>query len=216
MNSYSTGYREAFNRLGFSLAPHHAATAEELAAAEKRLRITVPASLKAYYRTAGREVALNGAHNRLLLPDEWDVSDQKLVFLEENQGVVVWSVDVSLHADDPPVFQGSPDLSEWYPEHPLLSQFLQAMLHWQAVMGSALPCSGSAELDGSVRARLDQACTFSGEISELRAYSRDRVALCLVPWDQRHRLFVAGPSEEVVAQVLAAVGCNWDEEFDQA
>jgi len=215
MNSYSTRYRETFERLGFSLAPHHATTDDDLAVAEKRLRITVPASLKEYYRTAGREVALNAAHNRLLPPDEWDVSDQKLVFLEENQGVVVWSVDVSAHADDPPVFQGTPDLAE-YPEHPLLSQFLQAMLHWQAVMGSALPCSGSAEVDGSVRARLDQACAFSGEISQLRAYSRDLVALCLVPWDQHHRLFVAGPSEEAVTQVLAAVGCNWDSEFDQA
>jgi hypothetical protein len=59
------------------------------------------------------------------------------VFLEENQCVVFWGVEVgTVPEDDPPVYQaeyvrGRP--TEWYLEHKRCSEFLIVMLHLQAV-----------------------------------------------------------------------------------
>jgi hypothetical protein len=216
MNAYAKRYRETFARLGVSLAQSNAMPDAELAAAAQRLGIRLPEALRAYYLLAGRELALNTAHDTLLPPDEWQMTGDKLVFLRENQAVVVWSVAISPFSEDPEVFQGPIDFSEWYPEHPVLSEFLDVMLHWQAVMGSVLACSGSTDIDETVRARLDRACVFAGEINQLRAYSREHVVLCLVPWDKAFRLFVAGPDEETLVRVLNAVGCNWVRDFDHA
>jgi hypothetical protein len=139
-----------------------------------------------------------------------------LVFLEENQGVVVWGVSLTpAPGDDPPVLQGNGAPLEWYPEHPTCAEFLEVMLHWQAVMGEAFAACGFAQLDKAPRRALDEHCLFVGEVNQLRAYNRDGVALCLVPWDPGTRLFVAGPTPAIARNTVARVGLHWDDHFEE-
>lgn len=70
------------------------------------------------------------AHNRILQPDQLRVIDDKVVFAEENQNVVVWGYDVGSTQDDPEVWQGQPlgGDHEWYREDVTSSRFLIEMI----------------------------------------------------------------------------------------
>ena len=94
----------------------------------------LPLSLRELYRVAGNH-PLNHVHHRLLLPDELERDDKRVVFAEENQQVVVWAFDVAERAADPLVWQGQPDRDgatglRWYPEDRTLSGFIIAMWKW--------------------------------------------------------------------------------------
>lgn len=90
---------------------------------------TVPAALRAWYRIAGRS-DLNSAHNRILGHRDLRHEDGRVIFVEENQDVVVWGFDPSTNLDDPPVWQGqvTDQGFEWYPEDLPVCQFLVEML----------------------------------------------------------------------------------------
>ena len=215
MVDYESQYRGVFARLEAPLGEPHAVSPAEIAAAEARLGVTLPAALRRYFAVAGNEIRLNRAHNRLRSLSELELKGGKIVFLEESQAVVVWAIDVS-EGDDPEVFQGPPDGKEWHSEGSPLSVFLQVMLHWQAAVGDAFECSGSAKVPSRLQLTLDEMCVSAGEVSGLRGYSLNGVVLCLVPWDQGSRLFVAGPDERRVASSLEKVGCDWERDFDQS
>lgn len=94
----------------------------------------LPQSLRELYRVAGNH-PLNRVHHRLLSPDELERDDERVVFAEENQQVVVWGFDADEEAADPLVWQGQPNVDEatglvWYPEDQTLSEFLLSMWTW--------------------------------------------------------------------------------------
>ncbi|MCX5346055.1 SMI1/KNR4 family protein [Streptomyces atratus] len=82
-------------------------TEADLAAAEERLGVRLPAALREAYLLFGRRRDLTSNHDMLLSPAELHVDDAKeaLVFRHENQGAASWGILLdSLQDDDPAVF----------------------------------------------------------------------------------------------------------------
>ena len=101
----------------------------------------VPPSLSELYRVAGLH-PLNRFHHRLLLPDELERHDTRVVFAVENQETIVWGYDISEPSDDPLVWQGHPSatgdaIDAWYSEDMTLSSFITAMWRWLAAPDEA-------------------------------------------------------------------------------
>src|SRR5687767_13325537 len=86
------------------LTPEDGVSVDQIEAAEQKLGLRLPQSLREYYRVAGNLDELNRNHNRLLRFDELEVEDDYLIFMEENQVVVLWGVKTAnLSEDDPEV-----------------------------------------------------------------------------------------------------------------
>jgi hypothetical protein len=101
---------------------------------EKELGVKLPASLRAYYRTAGKLTQLNTMHNILYDLPGLLVEDGYLIFMEENQAVVHWCFRLSdLDQTDPDVWQRvNCEPPEWYSEEMPFSTFIARMFDWQA------------------------------------------------------------------------------------
>src|SRR5690349_10735625 len=126
-------YRQLFDSFGYPLARNSSVPVASLAAAAKSLGVSVPSALGDYYAVAGREKRLNLSHNRLLSIGDWHIDKKRLVFMEENQGVVVWGVSIgNPKNDDPPVAQAvNDDDLQWFQENRRCSVFIAVMLHFQ-------------------------------------------------------------------------------------
>jgi hypothetical protein len=99
-------YRRIFERLGRPLSARDGIPDQTIAAAEKKLGVRLPRALRDYYLVAGGERVLNRAFNRLCAPRDWELHKGKLIFLEENQTVVVWGVTAFARpSEDPGVSQ---------------------------------------------------------------------------------------------------------------
>jgi hypothetical protein len=209
----SGAYVEAFSSLGVPLQDGDGCSEAEIAAAEARLGVRIPSAIRAYFLLCGRETVLNRAHNRLLLPSDWCLDVDHLVFLTENQNVVVWGTDIGEQTDDPPILQGvNGNEIEWHPEHARASEFLIVMLHWQAVMGG-LGRTWSAIVDREFPTRLP-GWRYAGEVNAMRAYSRDGVALCWLEWEDTWRIFVASADEVRVEGLAEQFSVAWDPNYD--
>src|SRR5262249_38986158 len=104
MASFKKYYRTMYRTFGYPLTQVAGFASEVLAAAQKRLGVQVPAALRDYYSVAGRERRFSACHHRLLPPQQWAIDQQRLIFMEENQGVVCWGVSTrNPDVDDPPV-----------------------------------------------------------------------------------------------------------------
>src|SRR5688572_27586130 len=104
MSRHAERYRSAFATLARPLEAGDGYPEEIVSEAERRLGIRLPETLRAFYLSAGRFDGFNLAHDRLLRPEDWSLDAGKLVFLVENQGVVVWGVEAGPSpGDDPPV-----------------------------------------------------------------------------------------------------------------
>ncbi|MEU3795895.1 SMI1/KNR4 family protein [Streptomyces fructofermentans] len=91
----------------------------ELASAETRLGLTMPAALREGYRLIGRRPDLTSNHDHLLSPTQLYIDDrgEALVFRHENQGAASWGVLLAdLDKADPPVVMKS-DLADKAAEH---------------------------------------------------------------------------------------------------
>ena len=121
-------------------------------------------------RSPGETARFNRIFNRLYAPHEWFVDAGKLVFMEENQAVVVWGTTASPEPeDDPPVYQGVKGQPiEWYVEHEHLPVFLVVMLHWQGAFGGAMRRCGTAVVHPNLLGRLDRDWPFVGEVNQMR------------------------------------------------
>lgn len=89
----------------------------------------LPDALNDWYEVAG-DGPVSRAQNRIFPPSGLRTWGDKVVFAEENQGVVVWAYQASDTSEDPLVWQGQPvaDGVEWYSEDERLSRFLIDML----------------------------------------------------------------------------------------
>ena len=70
---------------------------------------------------------------RFATPEQWEIEDGKLVFLEENQGVCFWGVEIG--GDQPTVWQRTNEDSPWYSEEVELEEFLRIVLYYQCAQG---------------------------------------------------------------------------------
>src|SRR5689334_21305270 len=111
----------------------------DIVALEKQLNIVLPAKLREYYLTLGKNEAVNNSYNRLLQPGQIKFSDEYLIFYEENQGVVNWGIKKEdLHQPDPPVYGGYTDdkgILNWYLELPATETSLLMLAVYNGVLG---------------------------------------------------------------------------------
>ncbi len=104
----------------------------EIAKIEQKLQIIIPTELKEFYLTLGNNPLFTEAHQRFLYLDELVIRNNKLVFLEENQGACYWAVDL---ADNKSTYQASyVNFKECYQEEFTLVKFLEMLLYFQCVM----------------------------------------------------------------------------------
>jgi hypothetical protein len=123
--------------LGRSLVPGDGLKVSQIASAERRLELKLPLAMKAYYQVAGR-LPVNVEHNRLYPPQRLRIEDGKLVFMEENQRVAYWALDISRrHGSDPVVYQTTNQRKLlWYSERLVFSNFILKMWRWQRSVGN--------------------------------------------------------------------------------
>ncbi|MFB4317586.1 SMI1/KNR4 family protein [Actinomadura sp. 21ATH] len=109
------------------LSPADGCSEEDLSAAEERLGVRLPASVRDFYKLLGRRPDLTSNQDRLLPPAglHFDESGQALVFRDENQGCAQWGIPVQdLHLPDPPVvFQLDAPYIAPEPWRPFLDRF---------------------------------------------------------------------------------------------
>jgi hypothetical protein len=206
MPTFSERLESTFAMLARPLAPDDGLPEAIVSEAEARLGLKLPAVLRAYLLMAGRFDQFNLAHNRLLRPEKWFLDGGKLVFLEENQGVVSWGVEAS-HSpdDDTPVYQapnvrGQP--TEWYLEHETCSEFLLVTLHLQAVWGG-YRFVGWTDIMPAALEKFLVGWSPAGRVNELVAYSREGGAACVLEGVGLSQLYVGGWTERDFARIKA-------------
>jgi hypothetical protein len=149
-----------------ALRPEDRVSDADLNAAELRLALRLPASLRTLYALTGSSHTIHRSHNKLVRPERIDFGDDHLIFYEENQAVVVWAIARSrLSSEDPPVDQGQYDrgTGRWtyYPEFRSVAEFECGQAAWQAVQGG-LPYvgvrdgSGAKDRRGEIRPSLEE------------------------------------------------------------
>lgn len=198
------------------LASRDGVPESEIIAAEARLGSRLPTVLREFYALVGRRKDINAVHNRLVSLKELEVDQERLVFYEENQAVVLWGVSL-LNPDDadPAVFmaENQRDL-EWESDHDHLSEFLHAMLFFQAV-------NGGMTYGGIGTATSENLETISDgwEVVDLggdsalwgnRVRMRDGQVLFVVGNDPNPQVFGGGRTRDDFLAVERAFGVSWD------
>jgi hypothetical protein len=114
----------------------------ELAKSEKRLNLKLPLAFREYYEFVGK-LPINTKHNILYSPSKLKIWKGKLLFMDENQRVVFWGLDMQeLDQTDPQVFQAPhSEPIKWYSEEKPFSEFILSMWRW--LRGLDTPESGA-------------------------------------------------------------------------
>jgi len=212
MDDYRGLYRRTFETLGRNLNPEDATPEAEILAAEKRLGRQIPKALADFYRVAGRADDYNAIHDRLLPPTELALESDKLVFLEENQAVVLWGTDAwPKTTEDPPAYQATnAEPLIWEAVNDRCSVFLLVMLHWAAAFAGAMPQTRTSAVDERLREALDRDWAYVGEVNGLQAYNRPSKAVCFLRWDAEWRIFAGSVSGEAMEAIAADLGVAWE------
>ena len=92
----------------------------------------IPTDLRLLYSTVGEVPMFMRSFQRFLPPEQWSIQDDRLLFLEENQGVCEWACDTS-----EAVWQSIPTETGtgWHAESLALCDFLQVVLPYQLAQG---------------------------------------------------------------------------------
>jgi hypothetical protein len=213
MADFGEMYRQAFAALGRPLRRRDGIPQKDLQAAEKQLDLRLPVALREYYRVAGGANDFNCAHDRLLSPGDMTIASRKLVFMAENQAVVLYATPASLDLlDDPPAYMATnDDPIRWHKVNEKCSVFLLVMLHWEASFGAAMPHVRAAIVKPALRRFLDRTWSFVGEVNRMRAYQKNGQALCFVKWMPEWQVFVGAQSEASLEATADELGLKWDD-----
>ena len=129
--------------LGRPVGPEDGQPQTELAAAGQRLGFPVPPALHAFYAAVGRRADLMNGFQRFAPPQDWERTGDKLVFLEENQGVCWWATDAQQR-----VWQTTDlETPDWHEEALDLEAFLHTIAYYQMAQGG-YPFCGMRACDG--------------------------------------------------------------------
>jgi hypothetical protein len=130
---YVNLYNELVQQLlGRKLKRSDGISVSEIKKQERKLGGSLPEAMRDYYRVAGRLDELNKFNNRLFDLDELEIEGEYLLFMEENQVVVLWGIKKTDAKPDPEVLQRvNLDHAEWYSEKLTFSQFMIRMYKWQ-------------------------------------------------------------------------------------
>jgi hypothetical protein len=211
---FADRYRAAFASLGLPLRPKDALKSESLESI-KLDGLRLPLALCEYFLVAGNEDTLNHSFNRLLAPENVFVDAGRIVFMEENQGVVYWGVQ-SDGIENPIVEQGinvEGKPLEWHSEDSDCAGFLEAMLYWQASFGGGLKYPVQAAVDTDFGAKLETHFRFVGKIGEMQAFARDGCAITFLKWfDDEYRVFAGFAKKKLQTAVGNELGLIWEED----
>jgi hypothetical protein len=179
-------------------------------AAEARLGVRLPGPLRDYYLSVGKH-PINYVHNRLWSPDALEIAQRRLVFMEENQNVVFWGVRSRTSAVNPMVFQTTElEDGDWFAEA-RCSEFLAAMMCWQAVMGG-LPHLGQSGLVALAAARrLTRGWSLAGRIHEMSAFVTDGRVLFVIKQVESAILYLGSHSREDFQALASKLGIDVNE-----
>jgi hypothetical protein len=208
---FRSRYRHAFRCLVRNPLPRDGFAPARLKDAEARLGVKLPKALWDYYALVGRH-KINQVHNRLLPPDRLDVEKRHLVFMEENQGVVYWGLRrTDLGEKDPTVLQSlDPEEDPWYSERTRCSDFLIAMLCWQAV-GGGLPYTGYSEgLGADAVGRIRRAWPFIAKMHGLAAYGSPGQAVCVLSAEESFVIHVGARTQRDFRDIEKRAGVPLD------
>jgi hypothetical protein len=211
MDDFQEQYRRSFEILGRPLGPEDCLPDEAIIAAEHRLGVQVPKALADFYRVAGRAEDFTCVFNRMLHPDEWTIEAGKLVFMEENQAVVLWATEADARPnDDPPAYQATTDEPMvWERVNDRCSVFLLVMTHWEAAFGASMPCGNTAEVEAGLVGKLETNWTFVGEVAGMKAFNKPGRVVCFLEEEDR-RIFAGATSEAGLDAIASELGVRWE------
>jgi hypothetical protein len=210
--TFAANYEKLFRDIGFELSDADGCSEESLLDVERRLQMRLPPALRDYYAKAGNH-PINQAHNRLLSLSKLDFDGNHLVFLEENQSVAFWSIDISTPpTDDPIVFQGeSGKPIRWTSEELTLSAFFELCVYWQAACGGLEFAGSASELDASIVALLEQNWSNVRTHNRMRFFAKPGQVLVLNDdGEGLYSLLAAGTSLEQFEAIDDHLGIDWD------
>ncbi|MEW6735974.1 MAG: hypothetical protein AB1489_32065 [Acidobacteriota bacterium] len=202
MGFYSEQYIKVINSLTRQMVMYSGTPFEIILKEEQRLEVKLPDALREFYVIAGQLDKFNKAHNTLYDPSEWFIDDNKLVFMEENQAVVFWGIEINKETgDNPPVYQGvNANKIEWSLEHKKLSEFLITMLYWQVVNGGH-KYGAYAEINLNELNKLKENWLFVGQINELQTFAKNGKAMCIFINNDSINLSISGDTQEDLAEI---------------
>ncbi len=175
---YKNYYNKIFDLFGYPLDDSTSMEESVITHASQSYDTGIPVALRDFYLVAGCEKRFSQCYNHLITPKNWIIDKDQIVFMEENQGVVLWSVSIN-GGDDPLVFQSINDNEmEWFPENCKFSVFIAVMLHYQAVNGG-FDCIGNFSEHVELNKMLKEKWTCYGTVNGLIAYSRQNQVLCI-------------------------------------
>jgi hypothetical protein len=182
MRPFERDYADLLFSLGRVATDGDGTPASEIDSAEQHLGVRAPASLRAFYRVAGRATDLTEVSDHFLQPHAWRVESGTVVFMEENQAVTLYGISTGAGtADDPPVLAAwnDEDLA-WSETCGRTSEFIKVMLCWAAVQGDVLRHRGEAPAPPDIVKKLAVSWSFVGQIgvSNIRAYLQHGRVLC--------------------------------------
>ncbi len=212
---YIDFYRQLFASVGKNLNHEDGIPDSEIDNQAVRLGVHVPASVRAFYRVAGRETQFNQEHDRLLLPNQWYLDHGRLIFYEENQCVVNYGFKViDANQDDPIAYAANPDDEEFWVAGGPITKYLSLQTYWQAVFGGAIGyvgwchvCTNSPDISDRLSAWEDV-----GELSGIRCYLKPGRIIWFGKDGDGFVVFggvVNADDKDILAQDL---GLEWDEE----
>ncbi len=122
---------------GAKLAPGF--SSDEIAAAERRLTLTLPEALQDYFTVGGHSREMMDADAHILAPDKLRVESDHLIFCEENQGIASYGIPLAelrelAKAPNPSVAAKAVNQPKWFSESSSLSAFLLGLGAWQALL----------------------------------------------------------------------------------
>ncbi len=102
---------------------------------EKKLEVIIPSVLRKFYSNLGNNILFTDGFQHFANIKELFINDNKLVFLQENQSVVYWAVDLTdLKTVYQTTCQDFDKSVEWFKEEFDLDLFIEMMLYYQCVM----------------------------------------------------------------------------------
>ena len=195
-------YKTLVENLGYAPAQIAGIPEADIEAWEARHGVQLPGPLRAYLAEVGN-MAFNRAHNRLYTLDELVIEGDKLIFMEENQNVVQWAVDMRDLSEEALVFQRARGEADdmWYPEELECAAFLELMIYWQTVNGG-FECFALGDASEPVIRKLAKEWPRKAAGSGVVCSARKGVVLCIIEGDADYNVMLAGQTE---AQLEAAM-----------
>lgn len=171
----------------------------------------VPATLLRFWHEVGAANELLSCFHRFRRPSDIELHDGNLIFLEENQHVVLWAV--STGDDDPPVLQ-YPVLDEGldgpFPEGVRLADFLRSVLVMQAAQGSDfMPHVGYVEREaGGASLLANSGLAALPPVGDLAAFFAPGIAATVVGDEDSETIIVGTRTEADLERFAALFGLS--------